>query len=134
MLKKPAQLLVVLTMLLIAGLGGYFLGKSHGLAQAIPSAGQTEQPLSAPAATQVPLRELPAAREETQASAAFPIPINTCSEDTLTNLPGIGPVLARRIVEYREQNGPFTSYDDLTKVKGIGEKILEGIKDYITLE
>lgn len=60
--------------------------------------------------------------------------VNTASESDLIALPGIGDVLARRIVEYREENGAFSSVDDLRCVDGIGEKKLDGIRDYVTVE
>ncbi|MCX7845001.1 MAG: helix-hairpin-helix domain-containing protein [Dictyoglomaceae bacterium] len=59
------------------------------------------------------------------------ININFASEKELENLPGIGPSLAKKIVEYREQNGPFKSLEDLEKVRGIGKKKIEQIKDLI---
>ncbi len=59
------------------------------------------------------------------------ININYASEKELEDLPGIGPSLAKRIVEYREKNGPFKSLKDLEKVKGIGEKKINQIKDLI---
>ena len=46
--------------------------------------------------------------------------INTASESELTQLPGVGPTLARRIVEYRQANGPFATIDDLQNVSGVG--------------
>ena len=64
----------------------------------------------------------------------YPININTASVEELIELPGIGPVLARRIVEYREQYGPFTSPDSLINVKGIGQVKLSKIKNKITIE
>ena len=59
--------------------------------------------------------------------------INKASVDALTQLPGIGPVIAGRIVQYRMEHGPFKSADELRKVKGIGEKRLEDILPYIKL-
>jgi competence protein ComEA len=59
------------------------------------------------------------------------INVNMASSSELEKIPGIGPVLAKRIIEYREQNGPFTTYEDLLKVQGIGEKTLAKIKPYI---
>lgn len=59
------------------------------------------------------------------------ININTCSKEELMSLPGIGEVLAGRILEYREQN-PFETIDDIKNVSGIGEKKFESIKELIT--
>jgi len=59
------------------------------------------------------------------------ININICSKEELMSLPGIGEVLAGRILEYREQN-PFKTIDDIKNVSGIGEKKFESIKELIT--
>lgn len=64
--------------------------------------------------------------------AADKININTASAKELTQLDKIGPVIAERIVEYREKKGPFEKIEDIMKVSGIGSKIFEGIKDRIT--
>ena len=62
------------------------------------------------------------------------ININTAYASDLQLLPGIGEVMAERIVEYRERSGGFKSSEDLKKVKGIGEKKYEKIRVYITVE
>ncbi len=59
--------------------------------------------------------------------------INTASAEELDSLPGIGPVLAERILAYREQIGTFTSLEQLKEVSGIGDKTFEDFKDSITL-
>ncbi len=61
------------------------------------------------------------------------INVNTATAAELEQLPGIGPVLAQRIVEYREAHGPFQSIEDIKKVSGIGEAKFEQIKDLITV-
>ncbi|RJX22843.1 MAG: ComEA family DNA-binding protein [Ammonifex sp.] len=62
------------------------------------------------------------------------ININTADVRTLESLPGIGPALAQRIVEYRDANGPFTSPDDLVNVPGIGEKKLAQLRDCVCVQ
>ena len=57
--------------------------------------------------------------------------INTADKEMLTQLPGIGPVLAEAILAYRKDNGNFKSIDELTKVKGIGEKNLAKLKPFL---
>lgn len=57
--------------------------------------------------------------------------VNTADSDALVSLKGIGPVLAERIVLFRQENGNFTDASALIKVKGIGEGKLKKIKDHI---
>lgn len=59
------------------------------------------------------------------------VDINTADKEMLTLLPGIGPVTADAIIAYRKTNGNFKSIDELTKVKGIGEKTLVKIKPFL---
>lgn len=59
--------------------------------------------------------------------------INSASATELETLSGIGEVLAATIVEYREQNGPFASVDDLMDVSGIGPATLDEIRDQVTV-
>ena len=59
--------------------------------------------------------------------------INEADADTLATLKGIGKDRALKIIEYREQNGAFQKPEDLMKVKGIGQKIFEQNKDFITI-
>jgi competence protein ComEA len=62
------------------------------------------------------------------------ININTATIAELDMLPGIGPAIAQRIVDYRTQNGDFKKIDDLKKVRGIGDVLFDQIKDLITLQ
>ena len=65
------------------------------------------------------------------AGVSNPLDINSATAKELQVLPGIGPKIAQRIVDYREAHGPFTSVDDLSKVKGIGAKKLEKIRPFV---
>ena len=60
--------------------------------------------------------------------------LNTATAEQLAYLPRVGPVVAERIVEYREANGGFDSVEDLLLVRGIGEKTFELIEPYVTTE
>ncbi|MEA2086659.1 MAG: ComEA family DNA-binding protein [Candidatus Caldatribacteriota bacterium] len=62
------------------------------------------------------------------------ININTANASMLQSLPGIGPVLSERIIEYRNQNGFFGVIDDIKDVSGIAEKKYEGIRDLICVQ
>ena len=72
--------------------------------------------------------------EDISPSLPQKININTADEAALQTLPGIGPVLARRIVEWRESNGDFVIAEDLLAVEGIGLTKLDEIRDYITVQ
>jgi competence protein ComEA len=61
------------------------------------------------------------------------ININIAGLDELDKLPGVGPALARRIIEYRQKNGQFSSVDELDNVEGIGPSKLESLKDLVTI-
>jgi competence protein ComEA len=59
------------------------------------------------------------------------VDVNRATEEELIGLKGIGPVLAKSIVEYRRKNGPFKNVEELVRVRGIGVKKLEGFRDRV---
>jgi competence protein ComEA len=59
--------------------------------------------------------------------------INTASAVELAGLKGIGDAKAKLIVEYREKNGPFKTVDDLSQVRGIGDKLLAQLRPAVTV-
>jgi len=67
------------------------------------------------------------------AGAGGPVAINRATASELESLPGVGPVLAARIVDYRDEHGPFMTVEDLLGVPGIGEAKLAALRDLITV-
>jgi len=61
------------------------------------------------------------------------VDLNQADVTKLDTLPGIGPAIAQRIVEYREKNGPFKKAEDLMNVRGIGEKKFLALKDRVVV-
>lgn len=70
---------------------------------------------------------------ETTASNTELININSATLEELDSLPGIGPTIAQRIIDYRTTNGPFNVIDDIKNVSGIGPATFDEIKDLITV-
>jgi len=61
------------------------------------------------------------------------VDLNTATQAELEELPGIGPVLAQRILDFREDNGGFTAVEQLREVSGIGPAVYEDIVDLVTV-
>ena len=68
---------------------------------------------------------------KSSASGSSMVNVNTASLSDLDSLPGVGPVIAQRIIDYRSQNGQFSSPEELLDVKGIGPKKLADMKPYL---
>ena len=89
-----------------------------------------------------PIEKAPPTSEPSRGGETVPIEpgpdhlinINTATQTELESLPGIGPVLAQRIIAYREANGSFKTIQDIIKVSGIASKTFELIKNLITVE
>jgi competence protein ComEA len=82
----------------------------------------------------LPARLLTAPAAALPLSGGSRVNINTAGEAELDLLPGIGPALAKRIVEYRQTHGPFQTIEQITEVPGIGDAVLEQIRDLVTVE
>jgi competence protein ComEA len=65
------------------------------------------------------------------AAAAGPVHLNTATVEQLDELPGVGPVTAQKIVDYRDQHGAFSSVDDLDAIPGIGPARLEQLRELV---
>lgn len=127
MKKQAISLWAALTLIFGAFTAGYFLGRSRNVPPvqlSLPATMLTEPALPQPVTTRP---------EETEPSISFPVNLNTADTRELTALPGIGPVLAERILAYRAEHGTFETVEALMNVEGIGQKRLEEILDFITI-
>lgn len=129
---------------LLFGLGLYFGRTTGGTVLYQRPAAASSVAAEAPEAPEAPEEpetpeapEEPAAPEETETEPegmASRVNLNTADAAALESLPGIGPALAQRIIDYRMANGPFQTTAEIQDVRGIGAGIYAKIKDSITVE
>lgn len=126
---------------LLFGLGLYFGRTTGGTVLYQRPAAASSVAAEAPEAPEEPetpeAPEEPAAPEETETEPegmASRVNLNTADAAALESLPGIGPAIAQRIIDYRMANGPFQTTAEIQDVRGIGAGIYAKIKDSITVE
>lgn len=124
MKNKLLTVLPVLTALFAGLTLGLFLSRN-------PAGGSVK--VSVPAQAQSAAAAADTQPEPSTQEDALPVDINSANVTELAQLPGIGEVLARRIVDYRTIHGRFTAVEQLTNVEGIGEGKLEAILEQITI-
>lgn len=121
-MKNPGIIcLFVVVCMFLALLFGFFWGRN---ANNTPI--QVSKLDTAPSETITPQM-----RQIAGSSGIAMVDINSAGLDELQTLPGIGPVLAQRILDYRRENGPFESFSDLANVEGIGDGIMDQIAEYV---
>lgn len=127
-MRKPRiSIFLFLTIVFAAFTLGFFWGRNQhrdGISVMLSEQFLTEPTLQTESNTQIP--------EETT-GISFPISINQAGKEEIMALPGIGDVLAERIVVYRQEHGAFSSVEELLNVEGLGKKRLEEIFDLIII-
>ena len=159
-LRRLEFVVIALTLAFACFMGGFFTGRSWSAVNIVPVATQVEKEPGdgSPVMSAEPLKPAPVPKSDTGSPASSgvqelpadfgpagtsdtagapkvsdgKININQASKSELMDLPGIGNVLAARIVDYRSQNGDFSGIEDIRNVSGIGEKRFEAIQDKIT--
>ena len=89
--------------------------------------------VSAAAASAQNKATTPKAAATVTATATAPVNLNTATVEQLATIPGVGPRMAERIIDYRQKNGGFKKVEDLMNVRGIGEKSFLKMKPLITV-
>jgi competence protein ComEA len=144
---EPAPRLVVHVVGAVRRPGLYRLAHGSRIADALHRAGGATKradlslvnlaaPLSDGTQVVVPRRAPPVTAGSAEAgdaatAASGPVHLNTATLEQLDELPGVGPVTAQKIIDYREQHGAFSSVDDLDSIPGIGPARLEQLRDLV---
>jgi competence protein ComEA len=128
--ERRGGLVLVLLLLIGAGWDTWRAIRPHFLLPGVgeaaqPGAGSISRPAVAVAETATADSADAVAR---QSDRTAPLDLNAADERALESLPGIGPVLANRIVEHRRVNGRYRSVDELRAVRGVGPRLIERLR------
>ena len=128
--RKAGIAISVITLVFICFTVGFFTGRgsnSHVISVSAPEAAAR----SLPAAEEPVSRPLPPSGESAEPDGDGVFDLNLATADELASLPGIGTVLAGRIIEYRSAHGAFRDVSEIMDVNGIGEAKYLAVRDYL---
>jgi competence protein ComEA len=130
--------MVALTMAVVCWIGWKIPASRHAEALHAASLVETAGPPPLPVPPTKPLAPPTPLQERRPQNPAQPfttisLDVNRASQQDFERLPGIGPVLAGRIIEYREARGGFRDIEQLRRVKGIGKKTFERIREFVAI-
>ena len=129
-------ILLALTVTICAFTAGYYIGRNSSSASRLVESGATVflEENAAMDPEEDPVKNLETtAPPEPSTTSEKKLNLNTATAEQLATLPGIGKTLAQRIIAYREEYGEFVSIEELESVRGIGQKTLENLREFVTV-
>jgi len=124
---------LVIAALLALGAGRDLWRATRPLPFAPPASGTATEGIPAATGDSDPAAVPSVPAESTWAGNFAPLDLNRSSAKDLESLPGVGPVLARRIVAHRERHGPFRAAEELLAVRGIGPRLLARLRPHVAI-
>ena len=101
---------------------------------ALAAVSSQAQPTQEPAGETIPVEKDTSSEGPQEVLVEKSVNLNTATLEELDLLPGVGPAIAQRIIDYREQNSGFYDIEEIMEVSGIGEKTFAKLEPYITVE
>jgi len=128
-MKRAELIVLIITLAFVCFTAGFFTGRGHTTAAISVSPVERETP----SVSDISNAPSVSHGDKSEMADSELLDLNSATVDELSKLPGIGEVLAQRIVDYREEHGNFSAVSDIMNVNGIGEAKYLSAKDYLTV-